>query len=220
MLKVWLEAKSRESQPQLQRGGKGEPSAEARARHLHPAMTVEGRLAAGSAVAAMRTPASHHSSFPEEFLLIWLFKPGLSVPGEMNHPEEEGLICQGFIATALQLHGGDGGLEAGVEGAGEGTGRAVSGLSPAALGAAEAAWHLPACSSPEGLPMWAAAWAGICRCELYAEHFHPCQFLCRGSQGEEYGLLLPLSFALCIWRGNIIFMLLPVCPVCQDLWGK
>lgn len=50
---------------------------------------------------------------------IWLFKSGMSIPGEMNHPEEEGLIWQGFVATALQLHGGDGGLEGGVEGVGE-----------------------------------------------------------------------------------------------------
>lgn len=35
------------------------------------------------------------------------------------------MICQGFIATALQLHGGGGGLEAGVEGAGEGMGTAA-----------------------------------------------------------------------------------------------
>ena len=97
-----------------------------RARCLHPAMTVEGGLAAGAAGATMHTPASHHSSFLEELASsssICLFKPGLSILREMNHPEEEGFICQ-FIATAPQLPGDDGALEAGTEGA-EGTGTAV-----------------------------------------------------------------------------------------------
>lgn len=125
----------------------------------------------------------------------------------MNYLKEEGLICQGFIAMALQL------VAVGIWREWE-KGRAQrcggAGLSPGALGAAGAAWHLLACPSPEGLPVWAAAWAGVCRCELYVEHFHPCQVLDRGSQGEEYGLLLPFSFALCVWRGDIIFVLLPV----------
>lgn len=43
---------------------------------------------------------------------------------------------------------------------GGGSGRSA-GPRPAALGAAEAAWHTPACSSPEGLPVWAAAQAGV-----------------------------------------------------------
>lgn len=34
---------------------------------------------------------------------IWIFKPELSILGEVNHPEEKGLTCQCFIATALQL---------------------------------------------------------------------------------------------------------------------
>lgn len=102
---------------------------------------------------------------------VWLFKPGLSILGEMNPPEEEGLICQGFIATALQLHGGGGGLEAGVEGVGEGTGTAgwECRAEPSSAGGCGGCLALPACSSPEGLPMWAAAWAEVCRCELYAE---------------------------------------------------
>lgn len=56
------------------------------------------------------TPSFRRSSSSSN---IWLFKPGLSILGEMLslHPEEEGLNCQGFAVAALQLYGGDGGLE-------------------------------------------------------------------------------------------------------------
>lgn len=70
---------------------------------------------------------------------------------------------------------------------------------------------------PGELPLWAAR-AGVCRCELCVQHFHPCQFLGRGSQGEEDGLLLPSSFSLRVWREKLMF--LPVCTPCQDLQGK
>lgn len=61
-------------------------------------------------------------------------------------------------------------------------------VEPTALGCVEAVWHSLMCSFPECLPLWAAAWAGDCRCELSVKHFHLCQLLGRGSQAEEYGL--------------------------------
>ena len=71
----------------------------------------------------------------------------------MNHPEEEGLICQWFIGMALQLHGGDGGLEAGVEGAGEGMGTAAweCWAEPSCAGGCRGCLALAGVLLPEGL---------------------------------------------------------------------
>lgn len=118
MLKVGLEAKSRESQPQLQREGKGEPSAEPRARRLHPAMSLEGEGWLLEQQRVPRLPITAPSQKSSSSSNVWLFKSGLSILWEITHPEEEGLICQGFHchSVAAAWWGGGSGSRGGGSG--------------------------------------------------------------------------------------------------------